>query len=66
MSNLGIGGHKFPSQLAGVIWTAISSLQEDEYMNGRSAAYWHVMATLDQHLVREHNSSIESTGEDDG
>ena len=66
MSNLGIGGHKFPSQLGEVIWSAITALQEDEYMNGRTAAYWHVMATLDQHLVREHNLPIENTGEDDG
>lgn len=54
-----IGGHKFPTQLGEVIMSAINALSEEEYVNGRTAAYWHIMSVLDQHLVRDHNSTVE-------
>jgi len=54
-----VGGHKFPVQLGEVIMSAINALPEEEYANGRTAAYWHIMGVLDQHLVKNHNSTVE-------
>jgi hypothetical protein len=55
MDEESIGSHKFPSALAEVIWSALTALEEDEYAGGRTAAYWHIMAILDRHMVRNHN-----------
>jgi hypothetical protein len=50
-----IGGQKFPTELGNVIMSALNSLPEVEYANGRTAEYWHIMEILDSHLVRNHN-----------
>lgn len=55
MSNVIPNAHKFPQELANVIWSALTGLQDEEYINGRTAAYWHVMSILDSHMVRNHN-----------
>lgn len=47
---------KFPISLGEVIMSALNALPEDEYLNGRTAAYWHIMAVLNDHLVRNHNA----------
>jgi len=57
MSEISVDGQKFPVQLGNVIMSALNALPEEEYANGRTAAYWHIMSVLDRHLVRNHNDT---------
>ena len=57
MTDMITSGQKFPVELGNVIMGALNALSEDEYVNGRTAAYWHIMAVLDRHLVRNHNDT---------
>ena len=51
-----VGGCSFPTQLGDVIFSALNGLPEDAYKHGRTAAYWHIMAVLEQHMKENHNA----------
>lgn len=52
------------NKLGQVIWNVLATLDEDEYLNGKTAAYWHIMAILDQHMVRDHDNYTKNLGDD--